>query len=215
MKTLQNRITKLIWLLILSYGIVVTVYTVLQLTIGERFIVITWLNNGAYLLWAGAIVLIVPSIVFRRWRILGWMLIPAIVFTLNYLPMYLPKHIQPTDDAQLLTVLTYNINYAPPDLNAIAEDIRIINADVVAIQELTPHAVDMFESRLSQLYPYRAFHPVDSFYGQGVMSKHPITDDEYWKIYLGHQRVELDVNGTSIAVYNVPSCASCAAVLGI
>jgi vancomycin resistance protein VanJ len=175
----------------------------LQLTIGEHFIVVAWLNNGAYLLWAGAIVLIVPCILFRRPRIIALMILPALVFTANYLPMYFPRDVDPPPNSEQFTLLTYNINLAPPDIHSIADDIRNIDADIVAIQELTPRSADVLETALSTEYPYRAFHAVVGFHGQGILSKYPIVSDEFWKIYLGHQRTGIAVNGTVITVYNV------------
>ena len=203
MKQLQKRISQIFWTLVTVYGIIVTVYTALQLTIGEQFIVVAWLNNGAYLLWAGAIALIVPCILFRRRRILALMLLPALTFTINYLPMYVPREVVPSPNTQALTVLTYNIKLSPSNIYGISNDIWRIDADIVAIQELTPRSAEVLESELANIYPYRAFHPVNGFAGQGILSKYPIVADEFWRLYLGHQRVEIDVNGTVIAVYNV------------
>jgi endonuclease/exonuclease/phosphatase (EEP) superfamily protein YafD len=36
-----------------------------------------------------------------------------------------------------------------------------------------------------------------------VLSRYPITADEFWLINLGHQRVELDFGGQALAFYNV------------
>jgi vancomycin resistance protein VanJ len=202
-KQLTSKIIILFWILIGSYGLGVTLYTLLQYTIGERFIAVAWLNNGAHLLWAGAIVLLVPSIIFRKQGIIALMILPTLAFTVNYLPMYLPREVDPPLNTQQLRVLTYNINLAPPDITNIANDIRKIDADIVAIQELTFDTIDMLEVMLSDLYPYRALHPVKGFHGQGILSKYPIVNDEFWNIYLGHQRAEIDINGEVITVYNL------------
>lgn len=201
--TLKKILSTLFWFLVQLYGIGVFAYTLLHLTIDENFIVIAWLNNGAYLLWAGAILLIVPCILFRRWLVMAWMLVPALIFSANYLPMYFERSSTLPPTFQELKVLTYNINLAPPDLQGITNDIREIDADIVAIQELTPESANIFESQLAVQYPYRALHPVRGFHGQGILSKYPITEDDFWKIYLGHQRVQIDVYGQAIAVYNV------------
>lgn len=201
--TIKKRLIGIFFGLIALYGAGVTLYTLLQLTIGEQFVVIAWLNNLAYLLWSGAIILIIPCILFRRYKVILLLITPTLVFSINYLPMYFERSVDTPPVYQELSVLTYNINLAPPDLHGIAQDIREIDADIVAIQELTPNAGDVFEAELASQYPYRAFHPVRGFYGQGVMSKYPITDDTFWKIYLGHQRVEIDINGEPIVLYNV------------
>ena len=203
MKTLQSKIKKLLWATIQLYGLGITIYTILHYTIDERFIVVAWLNNGAYLLWAGAMVLIVPCIIFRRQRTLAIMAIPALALIFNYLPMYFPRDIHQPSNTEQLTVLTYNINIAPPDPQGIVNDIRKIDADIVAIQELTFGTVDVLERELATQYPYRALHPVHGFHGQGILSKYPIVSDEFWNIYLGHQRAGVDIDGTVVNVYNV------------
>ena len=203
MKNLISKIIKLFWVLVGSYGLAITLYTLLQFTIGEGFVVVAWMNNGAYLLWAGAIVLIVPCILFRRYDLFALMIIPTIAFTLSYLPMYIPRALEPPPSSQQLKILTYNINLAPADPLGIVNDIRRVDADIVAIQELTFHSASVIEEQLSEMYPYRALHPVNGFYGQGILSKYPIVNDEFWKIYLGHQRAEIDINGEIINVFNV------------
>lgn len=203
MKDLILIIIKFLWAIVGLYGVGVTVYTVLQFTIGERFVVVAWLNNGAYLLWAGAIVLIVPSILFRKYHILALMIIPALAFTINYLPMYLPRTVTPPPNTKQLKLLTYNINLAPANIVGIANDIWRVDADIVAIQELTFHSADILEDRFAEHYPYRAFHPVDGFSGQGILSKYPIVYDDYWAIHLGHQHVQLDIDGEIVNVFNV------------
>jgi len=203
MKDLILISIKFFWAIVGLYGVGVTVYTILQFTIGERWVVVAWLNNGAYLLWAGAIILLVPSIIWRKHSIIALMIVPTLAFTISYLPMYLPREVVVPANPQQLKILTYNINLSPPNLIGIANDIRTIDADIVSIQELTSHSAKVFEERLAEQYPYRAFHPVDSFHGQGILSKYPILTDEYWSIHLGHQRSEIDINGTVINIFNV------------
>ena len=203
MTYLRNLIIKLFWFCIGFYGFVVTLYTVLKVTIGERFMIIGLLNNGGHLLWASTIILMIPAIIFRRFRVMTMMLIPTLAFTINYLPMYFSRTATPPPNAQSLKVMTYNINLAPSSPHQIAEDIKRVDADIVAIQELTHFVAEIFEQELADQYPYRAFHPVNSFHGQGVMSKYPIISDEYWHIYLGHQRVGIDINGMEVTLYSV------------
>lgn len=163
---------------------------------------VAWLNNGAHLLWITAVLLLFISYIGQHNRLLGLFILPTIALVASYAPLYLPRQINPPENAQELSLLTYNINLAPLDYHVIADVIREHNADIVAVQELTPAAQVIFEETLSDLYPYTAFHASTFFDGQGVMSKYPIVSDDYWKIYLGHQRVEIDVNDTPVTLYN-------------
>ncbi|MEM6530283.1 MAG: endonuclease/exonuclease/phosphatase family protein, partial [Chloroflexota bacterium] len=65
-----------------------------------------------------------------------------------------------------------------------------------------------FAARLGDVYPHRALHPQPwANSGQGAFSKYPILEDEFWHlddyIHLGHQRMVIDIDGTSVIVYNI------------
>jgi endonuclease/exonuclease/phosphatase (EEP) superfamily protein YafD len=75
---------------------------------------------------------------------------------------------------------------------------------VVALQELSQPMADHLAAALAAEYPYQAAHtranePVP---GQGVLSRYPIVDDEYWRVHLATQRVTLDVDGQTVVFYN-------------
>jgi endonuclease/exonuclease/phosphatase (EEP) superfamily protein YafD len=104
--------------------------------------------------------------------------------------------------------MTYNVHKESRHLDPMIAVIRQIGADVVAFQELSRQAADCFAAALADEYPYRALHAFpDRWRGQGILSRYPITADEYWwnahvPGSMGHQRVELDVRGMKVTVYN-------------
>jgi endonuclease/exonuclease/phosphatase (EEP) superfamily protein YafD len=103
-----------------------------------------------------------------------------------------------------LTLLTYNLASQAQNLEGAIAIIRDANADLVNLQELSQGAAARFSAEFADEYPYQSLHPQadDPIPGQGFLSRYPITADDYWRIHLGHQRVQLDVDGTAITVYN-------------
>jgi vancomycin resistance protein VanJ len=86
--------------------------------------------------------------------------------------------------------------------------IREANADIVALQEMSPAAAERFDSALADLYPYRALHPADSpYHGRGILSRYPIADDYSWPVEypipVRLERAKIDLDGTTITVYNM------------
>ncbi|HEX2622526.1 MAG TPA: endonuclease/exonuclease/phosphatase family protein, partial [Phototrophicaceae bacterium] len=87
--------------------------------------------------------------------------------------------------------------------------IRDTGADVVALQEVSAAAADYFNQNLKDLYLYRAFHSSadEPVIGQGILSRYPILNDDYWRnnqlpVRLGHQRVQLQIQGQTVNLYN-------------
>lgn len=73
---------------------------------------------------------------------------------------------------------------------------------------MSPAAAAALEAQLGRDYPYRAFHAEPGYAGQGVLSRYPITADNYWRYEdlpgaLGHQRVGLRIAGHPVVLYNV------------
>jgi endonuclease/exonuclease/phosphatase (EEP) superfamily protein YafD len=140
------------------------------------------------------------------------MLFPAILaFLLAWGSMFLPKHsIEARITDTPIRILTFNLKGYNRRQDAIVELIREVNADIVALQELSHINSPHIEVELQDIYPYKALHQTDNVtQGQGILSRYPITDDTFWRYdfaanMLGHQRVEITLeNNRSIVLYNV------------
>lgn len=159
------------------------------------FVLGLWLSLPMWLLTLG----------LRAWPfdVMGGLLVA--VFLWVYYPYLMPRNPDVPQDLPRLTVMTFNIKATHEGL---VEAIRSADADIVAIQELNVETT-LYLAELSEIYPYQALHAQldDEFKGQGILSRFPILDDEYWEYpdipyTLGHQRVEVDFNGTLIVIYN-------------
>jgi endonuclease/exonuclease/phosphatase (EEP) superfamily protein YafD len=123
---------------------------------------------------------------------------------LGYGEFFLPRPAQTESNARPLRFLTYNIHAESARLQPMIDVIRAADADVVALQEVSPMMAQALAAQLKDEYPYQALHPnfENPIWGQGVLSRFPIVEDEYWHISLGHQRVKIDRNGESLVLYN-------------
>lgn len=203
-------LTKGIDLVSAIYGVLISLILLVRRPLGERWGVIGVFNSFAHLLMLPALVLL-PLSLTRRHR---WLMLPLAVPALTFIRAYGAQFVRRRPaviSGRQVTVLTYNLHKEAKNLEPIIEVITAANADVVALQELSAEAADCFQSVLRDEYPYQALHPQShASQGQGVLSRFPITAESYWRNphiaseSLGHLRVEIDVEGVLVTVYNTP-----------
>ncbi len=188
--------------LIGAYGLSVSSFLVLRALAGERWPVIGLYNSFLHLLIAPALVALLISLLLRKWWLVMLVIAPALLFTGQYAPLFLPHSSAPPLEAIPFTVLSYNINTGNLDTASVLAVIRAAEADIVALQELNPVMADAFAAELAEMYPYQALHPSEDFSGQGLLSRYPVTADDYWAVNLGHQRSLVEIGGQTIVIYN-------------
>ncbi len=159
------------------------------------FVLCLWLSLPVLLLTLG----------LRAWPLVAVAGLMFAVFVWIYHPYLLPRNPDVPADLPRLTLMTFNIKATSEGL---LDAIRSADADIVALQELNMEAAQTVEALLS-LYPYQRLHPQseDEFKGQGIISRFPILEDDYWEypdvpFTLGHQRVEVEFEGARIIIYN-------------
>jgi endonuclease/exonuclease/phosphatase family metal-dependent hydrolase len=81
--------------------------------------------------------------------------------------------------AASLRVMSYNLNYANPDVSGTMDAIVTEDSDVVLLQEVDRDWQDALEKRFKKTYPHQVFrlHSRGAG-GLAVLSKLPITDEE-------------------------------------
>jgi vancomycin resistance protein VanJ len=82
-----------------------------------------------------------------------------------------------------LTVATHNVNADNADPSGTARDVAASGADVVALEELSPSAVPVYEEALASTYKYHAVEGT-----VGLWSKYPLTGVKAVDIKLGWTR---------------------------
>ena len=216
-KHTRRGITSLLWLSILGYGLVSLGFIVMGIIgLPNRAMYEFAATCHKLALFAVPILLLVV-VIFRRWRLTVLLLPSVIVFALYYAPYFTPKSHTSVDDTPQLSVMTFNILQRYRDMYTVAHIISESDADVVAIQELSFVASRYLADALAERYPYQALHPHGGrhgyWMGQGVFSKYPIVEDEFWNyidlteeydmnLSHGHQRVAIDLDGNTVVLYN-------------
>jgi len=95
-----------------------------------------------------------------------------------------------------LRVASVNLRYGQAEPAAVAELARR-DADVLAVQELTPQLAQWLDEALGEDFPYREVRPREGPAGVGLWSRHPLTDPhDYDQFWLGLLTARLQVPGT-------------------
>ncbi len=189
-------------------GLSVSGFLLLRALVGESLTIVAVFNTFLHLLVLPSLLILPLSLLLRRPRLALTQAAPVALFLASYGVSFLPRGNASAQLSATLTLLTYNIHSEAEHLDPMVSLIREANADVVALQELRGAAAERFRKEFANLYPYQALHPSDeNASGQGVLSRYPITADEYWRnqqfsFALGHQRVEIDFSSKPITLYN-------------
>ncbi len=186
-----------------AYGLNVSGLLLVRAIIAERWSIVGLINSYLHLLILPAVILLPLSLFLRRRWLVIELAAPFIFFISTYGGQFLPRSSSAPAEAPRLNLLSFNLNKDNQHTDDVIRIVRDSGADVVAIQELSPWIADGFNSQLAELYPYRALHPQSDFSGQGVLSRYPLSDDAFWQINLGHQRLQIDWNGQAIVLFNV------------
>lgn len=200
----RGNVADTLALLTALYGTGNALFLALGLAPGEELPIVGLFNTMLPALLLPAIALAIVWLVAGRWK-LALLMAPSILALVSgYGTMFLPRP-GPPPAAPQISVLTFNLHAERVALGPMVDVIRAADADIVALQEISPEAAETFRAELSDLYPHQAvhLHPGNPVMGQGVLSKHPLRDSEYWQVAMWHQRVIVTVDGMDIALYNV------------
>jgi vancomycin resistance protein VanJ len=185
-----------------SYALSLTGFLALRAISGDSLPLVAILNSYVHLLLVLAPLALIPALLLRNRLLLALLVLPVWTFISSYGGQFLPRSAALAADQTELRLLSYNLLRTNPYTESIIAVIRESGADVVALQEVTAAQASIIQRDLLDLYPHQALHPQEDFSGQGVLSRYPILNDDFWQIHLGHQRVELEIAGQRIALYN-------------
>ncbi|MET9800690.1 endonuclease/exonuclease/phosphatase family protein [Streptomyces sp. NPDC006368] len=156
-----------------------------------------------FLPWLGVFlpVLLVAALLRRSATALVALLVPAVVWLNSFGGLVTDKS-GPGGD---LMVVTHNVNADNPDPEGTARDVAGSGADVLALEELKPGMVPVYEQALAATYPY---HSVQGTVG--LWSKYPMTDSRPVDIRLGWTRamratVSAPLGDVAVYVAHLPS----------
>ncbi len=112
---------------------------------------------------------------WQRGLLVGCVLLSGLIIQL-YAPRF--NRANAATGAEQLSVISMNVLAHTTDLTETAERIRIQDADIVGMQEVTPALAIVLANDLADLYPYQIHDPggVD---GMSVLSKYPFEATEF------------------------------------
>jgi endonuclease/exonuclease/phosphatase (EEP) superfamily protein YafD len=149
-------------------------------------------------LWFAPLVIVLPaSLIARSWWLGGaaWALL-IMFLALFGQRLAMPLLAPPGSGPALLRVATINQRYDNLDSDAVVRAILDQQADLVAIQELSPGVAQRL-SALKSEFPYQQLQPAENQSGLGLLSRYPIDIQEPLDnlrsqralVQIGHERL--------------------------
>jgi endonuclease/exonuclease/phosphatase (EEP) superfamily protein YafD len=120
---------------------------------------------------------VVTALVFASGRVAPGIVaaVATVVLALAVLPRAVPR--RSAVGGRKLRVLSANLLNGKADADALVALAREQRIEILAVQELTPEAVERLdEAGIGELFPHREVHPAKSFHGSGVFSRYQLSD---------------------------------------
>jgi endonuclease/exonuclease/phosphatase (EEP) superfamily protein YafD len=186
--------------------------------VGDRLLYMTLVNAAAV-----AFFIPLPFVLPIVWRWpnarvrLAW-LVGLFAFLAFWGPLLAPGDGQPLTQGDSLRLLTYNAQGGQGEWDLAVETIAAAEADIVALQELTPGLARQIESELGDQYPHRFLDPRLGSGGMGLISRIPFEVLQHglptqWN---GHPILaSFDWQGGSFTLLNVHTLSSGPSAPGI
>jgi vancomycin resistance protein VanJ len=154
-----------------------------------------------------AAVALAPAAVLLRHRVLrAALVLLTLVTVMRFGPEWvsLPRA---AGDRDVLTVATWNPLSGGTDPERVIAEILATDAQVVALQELTPDVADALagDAGIAARFPHRLLAPEASVLGMGLLSAYPITQEELLSQPPGmHVRLDLGPLGGLVVINGHP-----------
>lgn len=203
-----SRFKRVINGMALAYLVLMGVYGVLRLTVGDGNPRLSLVNSFAYFLFLPLTLLLVLTLLARS-RLAFLRLLPIVVVLLVWIgPRFVPKPIVAASGERTIRVFTANtwVSNLLPDL--LEAQLRDSGADILCIEEVTPSFATDRLPKLVDLYPYQALQhdptrPGDNY----TLSRYPIVSTEFVELGLkdfpAPRRVVINIDERLLSVYTV------------
>jgi endonuclease/exonuclease/phosphatase family metal-dependent hydrolase len=192
----------------LAYLIVMVVYFVLRLTIGDGIVRLSMVNSFAYLLFTPLPLLLILALLVRS-RLAFVRLLPVLVVLVVWIgPRFVPKSVVAASNEETIRIFAGNAwaHNVQPDL--LEKRLRESGADVLCLEEIMPDMAATLLPKLRDLYPYEAFQKEKNRKGDNfTLSKYPIVSSNYVDLGISGAaspvRSVINVDSQLVAVYTV------------
>jgi endonuclease/exonuclease/phosphatase (EEP) superfamily protein YafD len=170
---------------------------------GEQFWGVALVNYFAPWI-AGATLLLAVLVWLTRQRALSLaLLLSALLLGARLWPLRLSRP-RLAADTPVLTMMTFNVHQRNTDVEAIIELILREDADIVALQELTPEISSALAHAVRERYRYHTLQPGRAASGQGLLSRYPLTHVSLKSSYR-HQSAVIQTPEGPVTLLNIHS----------
>ena len=192
----------------LAYLLVMAVYLVLRVIVGDGDTRLSLVNSFAYFLFIPLPVLLILTLIVRS-RTAFLRLLPVLLALVIWIgPRFIPKPIVAASGEKTIRIFEGNAwaHNAQPDL--LEQWLRESGADILCLEEIMPDMAATLLPKLRDLYPYEAFQKEKNRKGDNfTLSKYPIVSSEYVELEIPDAaspvRSVINVHDQLIAVYTV------------
>lgn len=209
MKLIVRLAAVLFALLMIGYSLGISALLIARMLRGELFAPVAAFNSLLPAALLPGLVFLLVALLYRGQNRLRLMLaqLPAVLALLIlYGGHFLPTAAASAPaEAARLRVLTFNVNHHNNDSAGIVEIITDANPDVVALQELNAGLAVELGALLRESYPHQFFNTESRWWGKGLLSRHPLTEQAVWHSPDAppQQRAVLAFDGQPVVVYNI------------
>jgi len=203
-----SMIKRIINITALIYLIVMGIYLVLRLTIGDGDTRLSLINSFAYFLFIPLPVLLILALLVRS-RLAFLRLLPVLIAVMVWIgPRFIPKGIVAAGSGQKIRVFAANTWAHNADPELLKTRFRESDADILCLEEITPDFAANHLPDMRALYPYESFQKDANRKGDNfTLSRYPIISSEYVDLGVpdvpSPVRVVIDINAEKVAVYTV------------
>jgi len=192
-------------LMLWGYALLLTVYVVLRLSLGDGFWLLSFANNFApyYFL---PLVAALPLALWLRGRVLRVVMSAlALLAVAWYAPRFIPNNaVRAAGETSMLKVVSFNVLGENARLDESVAWLLDADADILLLQE-TPAVIATDQvPELIDAYPYRV---LSAPWGDTILSRYPLETVEPIDLendgVATQVRATINLNGQTVALYNV------------
>jgi len=159
------------------YALLILIWFILHLSAGDALWWLALVNPFAPFLFLPLVLQLIIGAFIRKRSVWASMVAPLAIFLFLYGGLFMPaRRPEPKPGAAPITVVSFNI-WGLSSSQGTARAVREAGpADLVVLQELSPHLVDVLRAELGGEYPYQALEIGGRAYGLGVFSRYPLAN---------------------------------------
>lgn len=182
------------------YGSIVVVLSLLWVFGPQGVWWVTVSNIFAPYAFLPMLLLGLDAVLLRSRWLAGWLAVLLLIFGALFGNALLPR--APQHKAATLRVVTFNQLFNNKQTADVVAAIRMQNADIVALQELSDAVAAAAQQQLHDEYPYQLLQPADQPHGLGLLSRYPF-EVQPIAPEARYQNVVLQADGGAITLINV------------